>query len=276
MSEIKRFEKFNEFIEFNEPVILENPFIYYHLDQTIDRVCKREVSVSKFFNVSSNDGWTCILLVKNQCLIYSTNTNPEIIPLISEELDFQTFEKFPFFGSKNTIESLLNYNNSEFSDIKHRNYYECTEVNKLLDYSDGEAVSGTLSQFNELVELQTMFNEEFYSAENRPKDVPSLVLQGIEKDNIYQWLINDKVVGMAQINYHEFDFPIIGFVFISPNYRNMKIGQSFVHILTKGLFDAGHKKCCLMTEASNPASNKSFLNIGYKLKEEYVIRLKEK
>ena len=59
-------------------------------------------------------------------------------------------------------------------------------------------------------------------------------------------------------------------------YRGCGIGSSIAYQLTDGLLNQGHTRVRLMTDASNPSSNRAFQKIGFVKEGEYVVRYKEK
>ena len=58
------------FIGYNNNFVEENPFMYFNLRRTIDRVINGEVEVYKFFNVLDKNSFISCLMVKDECLIY--------------------------------------------------------------------------------------------------------------------------------------------------------------------------------------------------------------
>ena len=275
MYQLREFTDFRDFFKFNMEFIETNPFLYYNLEKTIQRVLRKEVELIRFFNVVGENDFVSVLLVKDECLIYATNANEEITLLVAEGIEFFKFKRYMFFGTKNIIDSLFSKYNVQFSEQKHRIYYECDKVSETFEFSNGEAQMANMDDLINLVELGNVFADEFYGEEKPSEDIFSIMLSGIEKRNIFAWVLNNRIVGITQVNYDEFDFPVIGQVVVHPNYRKLGIASSLVYTITKGLIENGHEKCLLMTNAYNPASNKAFQKVGYKVTGEYVVRYKE-
>lgn len=120
------------------------------------------------------------------------------------------------------------------------------------------------------------FNNEFYEDDKIDEKGIHVAWIGIQNNNLYQWSINGKPGAVAQVNSSDFDFPLIGFVYVHKNMRGKNIGASIVHEISKGLLGAGNALCSLMTNGHNPYSNRSFTKAGYKLYGEYVVRYKNK
>jgi len=275
MPELIKHKDFHEFIKFNQKFINSNPFLYYNLNRTIKRVLKRQIQIKKFFNVVDGFHFSCCLMVDKECLLYANSVSYEMIPMFAEALELNKFNRYQFFGTKNIIDELFKQFNIKYSEQKYRKFYDCLKVASPFHYTDGEAIMGEMHRFSELVQFNQLFNKEFYENENPDIDSENIIYSGLNEKNIFQWNKSDQLVAMAQVMYEEHDYPIIGHVFTHPNFRGQGYASSLVHTITKGLIEHGHKKCCLMTNAYNSASNVTFQKVGYKLSGEYVIRYKQ-
>jgi RimJ/RimL family protein N-acetyltransferase len=277
LAELKEYKDFNDFIRFNKEFAESNTFLYFNLIRTIKRVQCGEVLLIKFFNVLDGKHLFCCLMIEGECLLYANSVSKDMVGSIVKGLEFEKFKRYQFFGTKNAIDLLFSENNVKYSEQRHRNYYECTQVSEPFDYADGEATMGEMERFLELAEFGQMFKDEFYENEDEKpnSNVEAIIYRGIENRNIFQWVSSGKLVAMAQVIYKEHDNPIIGHVFTHPKFRGEGYASSLIHTITKGLLERGHEKCWLMTNAYNPASNKSFRKVGYNLIGEYVMRYKE-
>ena len=276
MASLKEFERFQDFVRFNKVFIERDPFLYFNLERTIDRVLNREAPLIKFFNVLDNNCFACCLMIENECLLYADKVTNEMLPEIIKGLEFEKFKRYQFFGTKNIIDLLFKSQSVEYSEQKHRKYYECSVVSSEDSYSSGYATMGEISRLSELISFSEKFHDEFYDGKGPDSDSETIILNGIEKGNIYQWIDSEKLVSMAQVIYEEQDHPVIGHVFTDPAQRGKGYAYSLIHTITKGLLEHGHEKCLLMTNAYNSASNNTFQKVGYKLTGEYVVRYKLK
>jgi predicted GNAT family acetyltransferase len=274
--QIKKFNDFRDYVKSIMDFIESNPFLYFNLEKTFIRVFRNEVQLIKFFNVVGENNFVSVLLVKNECLIYASEVNDEITTLVAQGLEFHKFKRYTFFGTKNIIDSLFSKFNVKYLEQKHRIFYECNKVSEPFKLALGEAQMANEEDLLELVELGNIFVEEFYDEEKPTDNVFNVMLSGVKNRNIFCWVVEDKIMSITQVNYDEFDFPVIGHVITHPKSRKLGIGSSLVYTITKGLIENGHKKCLLMTNAYNPASNKAFQKVGYQVKGEYVVRYKEK
>lgn len=279
MAEIKKFNDFRNYVIFNEEFIDSNPLLYYHLDHTLDRFFEAKGQpplLYKFFNITDDNCFLSALLIENECLIYADNINDEVITKLAEELEFNLFNRYQFYGTKQAIDALFLRYNVEYSEQKYRKIYECKKVAENFEYAPGEMFMGDISRLQELSYFSSLFNKEYYGDNEKIIDPSKIIMDGIAHDNIYQWNLGNEICAMAQATYEEYNFPIIGHVFTNPNFRGKGYAASIVHCLTKGLLGAGHEKCMLITNAYNPASNKAFIKAGYMLTGEYVVRYKER
>ena len=276
MSVLKKYTDFREFVKFNKSFLDENPFLYFNLRRTIRRVLQGKVPLYDCFNVIDGTNRVCSLLVENECLLYASGVTDNMISTVAEGLGFHKFKRYQFFGTKNIIDALFSRYNVQYSEQKHRKYYQCTKVAYPFTYADGEITMGEIGRLPELTHLGAKFIDEFYDDEKPTTDIETTIRNGIESHNLFQWLLDGRVVGIAQVMYEEFDFPLLGHVFTHPDVRGRGIASSLAHKITKGLLEQGNEKCMLMTDAYNPASNKAFHRVGYKLVCEYVVRYKQR
>lgn len=249
--------------------------MYFNLNRTIDRVANGEVPVIKFFNVVDGNAQISVLLVENECLIYSFDYSDILIPELSTALEFGRFNRYQFFGMKNVIDALFRLHNVRYSEQKHRVYYSCSELAENFNLSEGELQMADPNRLTELVELGDQFAQEFYEGQKPFENSELAMMAGIRKGNLFQWVEGEDLVGIAQINYDQFEVPVLGFVYTHPDYRGNGIGSSIAFKITEGLLNQNHEKVRLMTDANNPSSNRAFTKVGYVADGEYVVRFKE-
>lgn len=279
MTEIKKFVDFRDYEKFNIDFIASNQLLYYHLEHTIERVYQGKAQsplLYKFFNVICDNCFIVVLLIENECLIYADNINDEAVTKLAQELEFSLFKRYTFFGTKQVIDALFRKFNVEYEEQKHRKIYECKNVTDNFVYSSGQMRMGDITRLEELSLFTSQFNEEYYGDNKKDVDPSAIIFSGIMNDNLYQWNLEGEICAIAQAMHNQFDYPVIGHVFTNPSFRGKGYASSLVHRLTKGLLEAGNEKCILSTNAYTPASNKAFLNAGYVLTGEYVVRYKLK
>jgi RimJ/RimL family protein N-acetyltransferase len=275
MPELIRFDDFRDYAKFNNDFIETNPMLYYHLEKTIERVFRRQVRLYKFFNITDENCFVSVLLIEDECLIYADNINEEVVTKLSEGLEFPLFKRYQFFGTKQIIDALFQLHNVNYDEQKHRIIYECTSTISDFQYSSGEMAMAHVQHLLELSQFNIAFTKEYYGDIQPLQKAMQTIASGIEHDNLYQWSNGYTICAIAQAIHNEYDFPVIGHVFVNPICRNKGYAASIVHRLTRGLLDVGHEKCMLTADAHNPASNKAFKKAGYRPIGEYVVRYKK-
>lgn len=121
MNRVVNFERFEEFVDFNEDFINSNPMLYYFLSETINRVFNGKVPVFKFFNVVDDERCYLIaLMVEDVCLLYGNQCGDKMILKLSEELEFYKFKRYNFAGTKSVIDALFDLHKAIYELHKHR------------------------------------------------------------------------------------------------------------------------------------------------------------
>lgn len=274
MCKIQHFKKIKEYFELTKKVKGYNPYLFFHLDNSIRELITNQNDLVKFFYVQDLDDFTFCLWKKNECLLYSNNENEKISQSIIEELKFEKFKKFTFSGTKNIIDNIFSKFKVSSTEIKYRKYYSCNKIQEKLDLAEGNLAMADENYLLKLTDFTNEFYQEFYDEDNSDIYGLNVVINGIKKNNLLQWEIKGVPVALLQYDYETFEFPIIRFVYVSKELRSKGIGSSIVYETTKGLLQKGHEKCMLYTDGNNPYSNKSFQNSGYELKGEYVSKFK--
>jgi predicted GNAT family acetyltransferase len=103
-----------------------------------------------------------------------------------------------------------------------------------------------------------------------------IVIGWVEASIFFQWKDKGKICAVAQIIYNDDGAAFIGHLFTKKEYRNKGYAASILYAITKGLLEAGHKVCGLVSDSTNPASNKVFIKVGYIQIGEHIAVTKEK
>jgi hypothetical protein len=277
MPQIKRFSGFNEYVSYNSDFVESSPMLYFFLIETINRVLRGEEKVHTFFNiVNKNNNCIIVLLTTEVCLIYDDQFNNDMIPLLSEELEFSKFKRYRFAGCKKTIDALFKLNQTEYELQKHRIIYKCSAVSLDYKYAPGSMQMGDINRIEELTTLSEGFAKEYFGDTKDPENMRVKIMSGILDDSIYQWVDCGRACSMAQSLNEDYDFPVIGHFYTYPSLRNKGYGTSIIHALTKGLLEAGNPFVMLSTNALTPSSNRVFEKVGYTNVGEYLLANKAK
>lgn len=275
--EIKRFDRFTDFCNYNVGFIESNRMLNVFLIIKINEVLKGETKLYKFFNIENEDAQLIVLMVTDICLIYSNKFYREFIPILSRELEFHKFIRYTFAGTKQEIEELLIYNNSLFSVQKHLIIYRCDKALPTFNCSSGEMQAACHTDLKTLIRFHTSFISEYNGENEQEEKAENFVLNGINGENMFIWRDQDKLCSVAQVIFREEnDYPEIGHVYTDPTARRKGYAPSLIFTLTNKLLAIGNNKCMLYTDGTNPASNRTFVKVGYHRTGEYIRCYKEK
>ena len=275
--EIKRFNNIIDFYNFNREFIEVDRMLNVFLIRKIDEVYIGETRLYECFNIISNNAHVAVLLITDMCLIYSNQIDEELIPILSKEVGFHRFLRYIFAGNKQTIESLLNYNNAEYSIQKHLIFYSCSKTSSSFKYANGKMELAGINALDTLIKFNIFFRKEYNAEEVSYEEAKNFILSGIQNKNLYVWKVQSQLCALAQVIIkEENDFPEIGHVYTESKLRNNGFAPSLVHRLTNSLLDSNNQKCMLYTDGTNVASNTAFTKIGYVKTGEYIMCYKEK
>lgn len=276
METVIKYSGLRDYIKDAEFLIHQNPMLYHFLTQTLNQVINGKVKVHQLFKIENGENLIRVLLTTGLCLIYDSNFDESLIPLLSEELEFSKFIRYQFAGTKPTIDALFKLNNAQYEMQKHRIIYKCTAVADGFTSASGQMQMADIRRLDELVTLSEGFAKEYYGKDHELDDATSRVIAAIQADTFYQWADNGHICSIAQSLHDEHDFPVIGHFYTDPIKRGKGYGASIVHGLTKGLLGAGHEFVMLSANALTPASNRVFQKVGYVETGEYLLAYKNK
>ncbi len=273
---VYNFRTFREYFDLTEKLKDYNPFYYYHLENSIREVARNKIPFERFFYIKDHDGYLFCLWKDDEFISYSLNHNVTLFDFFAKEIGFKNFKRFIFSGSKNIIDYLFKKFDVSYEESKYRCYYNIESIDPDFNAAEGKLEMADINEIQLLAEYIDNFNSEFYEDNKIDEEGIHVAWSGIQNNNLYQWSLNGKPVAIAQVNFSDFDFPLIGFIYVNKNMRGKNIGASMVHEISKGLLGRGSNLCSLMTDGYNPYSNRSFKKAGYKLYGEYVVRYKNK
>lgn len=274
--EVYNFKTFREYFDLTEKLKDYNPFYYYHLENSIREIARNKIHFERFFYMKDRGDYLFCLWKKDECITYSLNQNITLFDYFAKEIVFENFKRFTFSGSKNVTDYLFKKFNVSYEETKYRCYYNIESIDPDFDAAQGKLEMADINEIQLLAEYIDNFNSEFYEDDKIDEEGIHVAWSGIQNNNLYQWSLNGKPAAVAQVNFSDFDFPLIGFIYVDKNMRGKNIGASMVHEISKALLSTESTSCSLMTDGYNPYSNRSFKKAGYKLYGEYVVRYKNK
>jgi GNAT superfamily N-acetyltransferase len=266
MIEIKTYPKFQEFLDNNQSEILGNYFIYYHLLQMIEMLNNEQIDLYDAYNIKDENNNSIIcLFVTGAYYFYGDNWTDELITALLEKIEIHNFKNFSFIGQKNLILNILERANVSFQIVKDRIIYKCQEVLPFSRTINGEVKNASFDDFDELVTMCYDYYIEEYNGERKRtiEEISKSVQYGVETSNLFVIKSENKICSIVHVINKASDNPFIGNLFTKPEFRNHGFAYLLLHTVTKGLINNGFIQCGLVSDASNPASNKIFTRIGY-------------
>jgi predicted GNAT family acetyltransferase len=111
-----------------------------------------------------------------------------------------------------------------------------------------------------------LFTEETLPHENSEIDeeVRKITKQRIEEKRYYMLFDDDNPVSMVHMARKTPNGNLINQMFTPPNLRGRGYATEAVAKISKLLLDEGNAYCFLFTDLSNPTSNKTYQDVGYK------------
>jgi len=274
MAELIEFTSFDEFLSYNEDFIKQQFYSHYYLIRMIEQVLNRQVDVYNSYNIVDGDNKRIMTLhVDGACLIYSNGWNDEMLNLLSEQIDLKKATvNFDFSGNRHLIKQLFQKQNEPFEIFKERLIYQCEELNEIPSDIGGQAELCTFRDFKRLKHLAYEYHLEEYGSKafRDLNSISDLVEKGIRAETFYLYRDSGIICCMAQLFGKETGYPWIGGFVTEKGQRNKGYASAFLYDLTEMVFNEGFEKCGLVSDATNPASNKVFKRVGYVPIYEYI------
>lgn len=99
----------------------------------------------------------------------------------------------------------------------------------------------------------------------------NLVFSSIQNQAQVQWDDKGKICAIAQVMNLDNNFPFIGSLYTDKVKRNKGYAASLLYKVTDKLLSQGYEVCGLLSDVTNPASNKIFKKVGYKPIYEFIL-----
>ncbi len=264
MIELQKPKNFQDFVRNNNDFLLENPMLYHFPIQSTKDALSGKVGVHNGFNIFNERGSRLFALLTDvACMLYTTEYDPDMIPLLSREIGFELFRRYEFAGTKALIDGLFQYNDATYELQKHRIIYRCTAISAPAPASQGRPIVGDPHRLPELIPMSISFVKEYETRIITSQTAAASLMKSIRESGLYCWEKERQICSVAEVLTNDYDFPVIGHFYTPANLRGKGYGTSLIYEVTKGLLGAGNEFCMLSTNASNPASNKVFVKVGY-------------
>jgi len=266
MAVINNYEVLGHFFIKNKPFIKQYYFEHFHLLKVHERLKRGEFKGIDAFSIT--DGVLCVLFLATEVgiQIYCNGFNEDMIDLLYKRVaERYTYTNIRISGHKGVILALLKKYDLPYEVEKDRIIYETDKVLPLKKKHLGKAVKSGSEDFEKLVQYSYDYSlEEWGEREGRGIDyVQGMVWHLIQEGNLLQYDTSYGIGCIAQILNLEDRLPIIGSLYTPKESRGKGYATMLVHAATKKLLEGGFSKCGIISDTTNPATNKLFKNVGY-------------
>lgn len=267
MPQKHEFERFQDFLDYNREDIMVNYFTYYHLIQTVKVLNGGKMELFAAFNVEDDEGSKVLCVwTTGHYFLYSNQWNENVLTHVSNEIDVAKYRNFNFLGRTELISKLLEKQNAAYEILKDRIVYECVVVEENFTLNKKYNVeNASYEDFEELVQMSLDNYIEEYQGEGQKgvEHMRAAVTNGIEHNRLFLLRDEEEICSIVQIVNEKQSMPMIGNLFTKQSKRNKGCALNLLHIVTSGFLNNGAIKCGLVSDKTNPASNKVFLKVGY-------------
>jgi hypothetical protein len=267
MYEIIDYLSFNDFYDSNKKAIYKNRLQHYHLISFIERLNSGETSVYQAYNVIDNNGGNAIAVWGDSTYyLYSLQWSSDVIIGLLNKIEISKYTKrFTFCGTHQLILGLFEKSNIPYTIYKERIIYECKEANPLPRACEGSAFNSSWDDLDTISEMTYQYGlEEWGEREGRDKNhAKRSAYQSILSEASCHWEVNNEICSIAQIIDKDSDFPIIGSLYTNVEQRKKGYARFLVSKITSQLLKGGYSQCGIVSDASDPITNKMFTEVGF-------------
>ena len=255
----------NNFIKEIEEFTEGEFFQLFYLFAEVNNVNYGSSKLNKAFILKDGKCQIIGLITDNAYYLFAKNWKKTQLEKISKISNLQNCpEDFQFLGTEKFIKELFILNSLELDVIKNRSFYKI-EKSKLNEFkNENEIEKALISDTIEITHLyQQYYVEEYNGTSNKEfNDTKENVIKLIESNSILISKKNEMIMGFCTSMHKGTENPMIGTVFVNPEYRNIGIGKSLVHFTTRDLLKSANV-VLLMTTKENIQSNKMVEKLGY-------------
>ena len=268
---VKNFLDPNEGLEFNAEFIYGNYFPHYSLIKIIEEIKNGTIGLVDFFNIIEENCFILCICTDQGCLVYANDWTENAIDDLVLRIDFTRFRNWPFLGTRNLIVDMLTRHKIDYAIEKDRLVYVCEKVNEI-SVSSGYASQSEVADLKRITDLTHEYGlEEWGERDGKGYDyTEGIVLSCIAEDKQVQWNDNG-IFAIAQVMNLENNMPVIGSLYTDTGKRKNGYASSLLYEVTSQLLDQGYSSVSLLSDVTNPTSNKIFDKVGYFPIYKYII-----
>lgn len=248
-------------------IIGRNYFRFFYLVERVETIINCYLNFQDAWILEKDNDWIIGLSENGQYHLYGTSKNDELIDKCFEEMPFKKFpNNFLLVGDQDLIDKITKKASKfKIEEGINRFFYEITSE-RFKPLSVENIRLAKISDLDELTQMTLDFFKEEYNGKNN-KDYEETKLDLIHHiiDQNYYVLETKKVLGFCSMMSTSTSNPMIGTIFIKPEFRGEKYGRNLLSCATSHILKT-NKYCWLMTTQENKSSNKMVSSIGYEIK----------
>ncbi|HEK22205.1 GNAT family N-acetyltransferase [Mucilaginibacter sp.] len=274
MFKIVEYPKIQDFFNENKKVIYKNRLAHYHLIQYFDELNAGNQSVYQAYNVIDEDGGSVIAVWGDSVYyLYALKWSEAIIDGLLSKIDIAKYTKrFSFCGTSKLVADLFNKSGVVYQVFKKRVLYECKSVLPIIRQCNGSALFSTADDLEIVAEMTHRYGiEEWGVREGRDLGYArQLSYQSILQETSRHWEANGEIVTIASILDDYKELPIIGSLYTNPQHRGKGYAKCLVYEITRQITTNNGGRCGIVSDASDPITNRMFQEIGFKEISQYI------
>lgn len=265
MAEIINFDTDGAFFKRNMPFIERYYFQHFYLIKAYETLLSGQHKVVDAFNVADGELLIIYLATDAGIYIYGNAFNEAMIDMLYTRATRNKYTNFSFSGNKAILTSLFDSFHIDYTIIKDRIIYETKATLPLKRKHLGKALKSGTIDLEILAQMSYQYSiEEWGEREGRGMDyVRLMVKQAVQDGALVQYDTSLGIACIAQVLNMQNGLPIIGSLYTPAEKRGKGYATMLVHALTKKILGNGFEKCGIISDATNPITNKLFVNVGY-------------
>lgn len=266
MDLIQNFDTPGRFFDKNLATLEDNYYENFYFLNMRENLIEQKFKALDCFNVSDgNHLIMCLCTEAGICISASGFTLP-MLDQLYQRITRIRYTNIQFYGNRDLLLTLFDRFQVAYEIYKDRIIYKTDSVLKLKKTHLGKGVNSNMEDYEELVSLCYDYSlEEWGERKGRGIDYFQAVVVGwIQQQCLIQYDVMGGIGCIAQVLNLEEGMPIIGSLFTPQKFREKGYATMLVHAITKNLLNSGFPEVGIISDASNPYTNKMFTNIGFK------------
>lgn len=266
MDMIQNFDTLGCFFDQNLATLEDKYYENFYFLSMREKLIEQQFKALDWFNVSDGNHLIMCLCTEAGIFISASGFTLRMLDQLYQRIIRIRYTNIKFFGNKDLLLTLFDRFQVPFEIYKDRIIYKTDSVLKLKKKHLGKGVNSNMEDYEELVKLSYDYSlEEWGKREGRGINYFQAVVVGwIQQQCLIQYDVTDGIGCIAQVLNLEEGMPIIGSLFTPQKFREKGYATMLVHAITKNLLNSGFPEVGIISDASNPYSNKMFTNIGFK------------